>query len=93
MKSDLKQKIAIALKYTKEYQSPQVVAKGRGAVAEKIIEKAMENEVEVYEDKEVADSLFKLEMGQEIPEALYMTVATILSHVYALNEEKKYAKR
>jgi len=89
MKSNLKQKIAIALKYTKEYKAPKVIAKGRGVVAENIIETAKESGVVIKEDSNVANSLFQVEMGDEIPEALYMTVATILSHIYELNEERK----
>lgn len=80
-----KRKSAVALKYNKDNSAPIVVAKGRGHIAEKIIETAKENKVEIYEDEDVADSLMKLEMGMEIPQELYEAVAEIIAYIYNLN--------
>jgi flagellar biosynthesis protein len=80
-----KRKSAVALKYNKDNSVPIVVAKGRGHIAEKIIETAKENKVEIYEDEDVADSLMKLEMGMEIPQELYGAVAEIIAYIYNLN--------
>ncbi|SCL83222.1 EscU/YscU/HrcU family type III secretion system export apparatus switch protein [Sporanaerobacter sp. PP17-6a] len=80
-----KRKSAVALKYNKDNSAPIVVAKGRGHIAEKIIEIAKENKVEIYEDEDVADNLMKLEMGMEIPQELYEAVAEIIAYIYNLN--------
>ena len=80
-----KRKSAVALKYNKDNSAPIVVAKGRGHIAEKIIEIAKENKVEIYEDEDVADNLMKLEMGMEIPQELDEAVAEIIAYIYNLN--------
>lgn len=82
---------AIALKYEMgETTAPKVVAKGMDFVAQKIKEIAYENEVPVHEDKQLARALYKqCEVGDEIPEELYKTVAQILAYVYRLKNEKK----
>ena len=77
-----KQKVSVALKYTPgENQAPQVIASGRGYMAEKIIEKAKENSVPLYEDSGLANTLSKLEIGDVIPPELYNVVAEILVFV------------
>lgn len=74
---------AVALKYdAAKMSAPTVVAKGANLVAEKIKEIAKTHGVPVFEDKPLARSLFKLKIGQEIPEAFYKALATILANVY-----------
>ncbi|MFZ5996308.1 MAG: flagellar biosynthesis protein FlhB [Nitrospirota bacterium] len=76
---------AVALKYdAAKMGAPTVVAKGANLVAEKIKEVAKAHGVPVFEDKPLARSLFKLKIGQEIPEAFYKALATILANVYRL---------
>jgi flagellar biosynthetic protein FlhB len=76
---------AVALKYDpSKMGAPTVVAKGANLIAEKIKEIAAKNGVPVFEDKPLARTLFKLGIGQEIPETLYRAVATILANVYKL---------
>ncbi|MBP5564801.1 MAG: EscU/YscU/HrcU family type III secretion system export apparatus switch protein, partial [Lachnospiraceae bacterium] len=59
---------AIALEYDPNDDSaPKVIASGQGLVADKIIEKAKENKVPVQKDSKLADTLSRLEIGQEIP--------------------------
>jgi flagellar biosynthesis protein FlhB len=48
----------------------------------------VKNSVPVFEDKPLAKILFKLNIGQEIPEILYKAVATILANVYKLKKQK-----
>lgn len=79
--------IAVALRYdAKEMEAPKVVAKGANLVAEKIKEIAIKHRVPLYEDKPLARALFKLEVGQEIPETLYKAVASILANIYKLRK-------
>lgn len=76
------QKISVALKYSpEENQAPQVIASGKGYMAEKIIEKAKESDVPLYEDSKLANTLSKLEIGDVIPPELYSVVAEILVFV------------
>jgi flagellar biosynthetic protein FlhB len=76
---------AVALKYeTAKMGAPTVIAKGANLIAEKIKEIAQKNGIPVFEDKPLAKALFKLNIGQEIPETMYKAVATILANVYKL---------
>lgn len=76
--------LAVALKYSTQSQgAPVVVAKGAGAIARRIVEKAKEYDVPVVEEKPVAQFLYKhVEIGQEIPPELYQAVAEILAMLY-----------
>lgn len=76
-----KQKISVALEYTPGEEAPKIIASGRGQLAEKIIEKAKESDVPVYEDSKLAGTLSKLEIGDMIPPELYNVVAEILVFV------------
>ncbi|WP_150267609.1 EscU/YscU/HrcU family type III secretion system export apparatus switch protein [Paenibacillus tepidiphilus] len=79
----LHRKKAVALKYTPgQSEAPVVVAKGQGAVAEAILQKAKENGVAVQEDAALVEVLSKLDLDQQIPPELYQLVAEILSYVY-----------
>ncbi|HMK42759.1 MAG TPA: EscU/YscU/HrcU family type III secretion system export apparatus switch protein, partial [Dissulfurispiraceae bacterium] len=74
---------AVCLKYDpKAMGAPRVIAKGQNLIAEKIKEVARTNGIPLFEDKPLARSLFPLDIGQEVPEAFYKAVATILAHVY-----------
>lgn len=85
-----KRKGAIALGYNAEKDpAPKVLAKGFGEVAERVIEIARENKILVREDVLLFDSLYKLEVGEEIPARLYQVVAELLAYVYKVNSQKK----
>ncbi|KGE17611.1 EscU/YscU/HrcU family type III secretion system export apparatus switch protein [Paenibacillus wynnii] len=76
-------KKAVALKYTPgQSEAPMVVAKGQGAVADIILQKAKENGVAVQEDAALVEVLSKLDLDQQIPAELYQLVAEVLSFVY-----------
>jgi len=77
--------IAIALEYRREKMiAPQVVAKGRGFIAERIIEVAKIHGIPVVEDKPLAHALFRLKVGEAIPAELYKAVAEILAYIYQM---------
>lgn len=76
-----KAKISVALKYEPNEQAPKILATGRGIIADKILEKAKESDVPVYEDSKLANTLSKLEIGDMIPPELYQVVAEILVFV------------
>ncbi|MGI6405918.1 MAG: flagellar biosynthesis protein FlhB [Syntrophaceticus sp.] len=80
---------AVALKYEiNKDTAPVVLAKGVGEVAQRIKRIAEENEIIIYEDPPLAQTLYKtVEIGGVIPEHLYEAVANVLSFVYRLRPE------
>lgn len=81
--------IAIAIKYDKEKdQAPRVVAKGLQFKAERIREIAKQYGVPIMKNVNLANALYRVEVGEEIPEALYDAVAEVLNFVYALQQEQ-----
>jgi flagellar biosynthetic protein FlhB len=77
---------AVALKYdSASMLAPQVVAKGRGFIALKIIALAQEANVPRVENRELARSLYRLvDVGKSIPNSLYRAVAEVLAYIYRL---------
>lgn len=88
MADENKKKQAIALQYNPGDEAPTIVASGMGIVADKIIEKAKESDVPLYEDSKLANTLTKLEIGDMIPPELYGVVAEILVFVDNLDRLK-----
>ena len=73
----------MAIRYDKKAMpAPLVVAKGRGVVAEKLIELARKNGVPILEDRLLVETLDQLNVNQEIPPELYQVVAEILVTLY-----------
>lgn len=87
-KDEKKIKTAVALSYDPEDDAPKVIASGRGALAERIIEKAKESKVAVHRDDKLAETLSRLEIGELIPPELYEVVAEILVFVDAMDKIK-----
>lgn len=89
MKENKKSKVAVALKYEMGDEAPEIVATGKGELADKIINKAREANVPTYEDGKLANTLLKLEVGELIPPELYGVVAEILVFVDNMDKLKK----
>lgn len=86
-----KRKVAVALCYRSEQDNaPKVIASGFRERAKRIISKAKDLNIPVYEEPELARTLVGLEIGEEIPPELYQAVAAIL--VYIQNLDKKAKK-
>lgn len=83
-----KDKTAVAVSYTPGERAPKILATGKGALAEKIIETAQENDVPLYKDNQLADTLSKLQIGDMIPPELYEVVAEILVFVDDMDKLK-----
>ena len=78
--------LAVALHYERgKKDAPRVVAKGRGAIGEKIIEIAKAHDIPIEENEVLAGALSKVELGDEIPEELYKAVAEVLIFVLRLS--------
>ncbi len=83
---------AVALKYERgKMAAPKVVAKGKNVIAEKIKEIAKKNNVPVVEDPPLARSLYtSCDIGDFIPESLYVAVAKILAKIYSRRKNETY---
>jgi len=78
---------AVAMRYDVEKdKAPLILASGRGAVADEILRIADENKIPLYENRELANMLAKLEIDTEIPSQLYVLVAEVLFFVYKLDK-------
>ncbi len=83
---------AAALKYDPlSAGAPYVVALGKGYTADRMVEAARENNVQIVRDEKLSRVLQKLSVGDEIPEELYKVVAEVL--VFVSNMDEKYGQR
>jgi flagellar biosynthesis protein len=80
---------AIALAYGQGDSAPKVVAKGRGLIAQAIIERAKQSGVYVHESADLVGLLMQVELDQQIPPKLYLAVAELLAWLYRLEHEKQ----
>jgi flagellar biosynthesis protein len=76
---------ATALSYEQADRAPRVVASGSGHIAEAIIAAAQEAGIPVRSDPALAQALAALDLGTEVPEALYRAVAEALAWAYKLD--------
>jgi len=88
---------AVALKYNRagdaaDGRAPICVAKGVDHVAQRIKKIASENGVILYENVPLARALHaQVEIGEQISEELFHSVAEVLSYVYGLKGESAFA--
>jgi len=76
---------AVALRYApKKDAAPKLVAKGRGYLAERILELAQEHKIPIRRDKNLLQILSRLDLEAEIPAEVYKAVAEILAFIYRL---------
>lgn len=80
---------AVALGYDEDDdEAPRVKAKGEGEVAKKIIELAEREDVPLYEDEDLVELLYGLDLEEQIPPSLYEVVAEVFAFLYRLNEDE-----
>ncbi len=76
---------SVAIAYDRaSMDAPQIVAKGADHLAFRIREIAREHKVPIVENKPVARALYKMEVGEAIPEDMFKAVAEVLAYVYSL---------
>lgn len=75
--------LAVALHYD-EVNAPTVTAKGQDDIAQKIYEIAKHHNIPLQENHELVKLLSKIELGEQIPEILYLAVAEIIAFAYYL---------
>lgn len=77
-------KRAVALQYD-GLGAPRLTAKGSAKTAERMMAIAAEHGIPIHEDPELAAALAHLDLGDEIPELLYLAIAEVLAFVYDLD--------
>ena len=78
---------AVAIEYRRDF--PRIVARAKGALVKKMLKIAEHENITIYEDRDLAEVLFKLDPGDEIPESLFGVVAAVLAYCYSVNENFK----
>jgi len=83
--------LAVAIKYDSDKMAaPTIVAKGPDFLAQKIKELARENNVPVIHRPELARAVYKsADVGQTIPETLFVAVAEVLAMIYRLKKKRR----
>ena len=80
------EKYAVALGYDQaKDNAPKVLAKGQGEIADKIIEIAQANNIEIRSDADLLQILKAVDINQEIPLEAFAAVAEIISYIYQQN--------
>ena len=67
--------------------APKVVAKGKGKIAENILEKAKEHDIPIQEDPSLVEILGQLNFNESIPEELYKAVSEVFAYIYQVDRE------
>ena len=84
--------IAVALEYDGQ-GAPRVTAKGRGELAQRIIETGREHGVAIEENAVLAQALAAVELDDQIPEELYRATAQVIAFVLSLRSEMRHGYR
>ncbi len=86
-----KPKKAVALEWD-GFTAPKVTAKGSGELAEQILAIARAHDIPLQENTPLVELLSQLDLGDEIPETLYVAVAQIIAFAYYLSERYSVMK-
>ncbi len=86
-RSDTDTPLAVALQYDGE-RAPRVTAKGRDGIADQIVALAKQHGIPLQENDALASMLARVELGEEIPEALYLAVAQVIAFAYHLSGKR-----
>jgi type III secretion system FlhB-like substrate exporter len=76
---------AVALHYTEDLPAPVILSSGKGTLARRIRQIAMEHGIHIVDEPELADALIELPVGSIIPEEFYRVVAEILVYVRSVS--------
>lgn len=87
MRNEKKPQTAIALSYNETIdEAPRVKAKGKGFVAEEIIERAKAHHIPIQEDPSLVELLSQLEINETIPTELFEVVAELFAFIYRIDK-------
>ncbi|MFJ8261553.1 EscU/YscU/HrcU family type III secretion system export apparatus switch protein [Rummeliibacillus sp. NPDC094406] len=80
-------KEAVALSFNPiNSNAPKVIAKGKGQIAENILEQAEIHNIPIQEDASLVQLLGQLDLNESIPEELYQAVAEVFAFIYRLDQ-------
>lgn len=79
-------KKVVAIQYVAGEVAPNVIAKGKGVIADKLLEKATKVNLPIYKNEKLVEELGKIDVGEYIPEELYAVVAEVLVFVTDLDK-------
>ena len=79
---------AVALSLSASGQAPTVVAKGYGAVAEAIVERARASGLYVHASTGLVKLLMNVDLDARIPANLYLAVAEVMAWMQQLETDK-----
>ncbi len=83
MAEEPRKKRAVGVRYRHgEDETPFVVSRGEGVIAEDILRVAREQDIPIHQDSGLVDALLRLDYMQEIPEELFTIVAEVLVYAY-----------
>ena len=86
-------KKAVAMQYKAyENNAPKVIAKGKGEIAKKILQKAKEYDVNIFENAELTDMLMNVELNEEIPAELYKAVVEVFIWLHQTEQKAQISK-
>ncbi|MBV8246422.1 MAG: EscU/YscU/HrcU family type III secretion system export apparatus switch protein [Candidatus Eremiobacteraeota bacterium] len=78
---------AAALKYDPvKAEAPEIIATGRGLIAEEIVAIAKEHGVPLHQDAALVEALARLDVTDVLPRELYAVVAEVLAYVFRLDQ-------
>lgn len=79
---------AAALKYDPVgHDAPQLVASGRGLMADEIVRAAKEHGIPLHQDAQLVEALSRLDLTESIPRELYAVVAEVLAYVFRVDAQ------
>jgi flagellar biosynthesis protein len=84
---------ATALGYQPGDRAPTVLATGAGLIAQRIIDAAREAGVPVRSDPALVEALAVLDVGHEVPQAMWVVVAETLAWAYRLDGKARRSAR
>lgn len=79
--------LAVALRWEGS-GAPRVTAKGHGEIADRILELARHHDVPLREEPALVEVLSHVDLGREIPVALYQAVAEVIAFAYSLRPSR-----
>jgi flagellar biosynthesis protein len=82
-------KKAVAAGYSPGKWAPEILAVAKGFLVDKLLEIARENDITIYENRDLAEVLSSLKPGSEIPEHLFQAMAEVLAYCYEVNSRFK----
>jgi len=77
----MQEKKAVALHYSSDLPAPFIAARGKGHIAERILEIARREGIPLKDDRDLTELLFSMDVGSFVPEDLYQVIAEIYAFV------------